>query len=136
MEVRLTDFGLAKSEASSSSTSHAGNASIGTYSYMAPERMQGEVDKKNRKPDIFSYGIVLATLLTGEQAVPAGVGVPAITTHMCAGNRPDLSGCGGRGETGADTVFPGLVRLIEVAWNGDAARHPLPRCPAKRSPCG
>src|SRR5881296_3377911 len=74
--VKLLDFGLAKaftvqSEASSSAspaiTTRATKAGVilGTAAYMAPEQAKGE--KVNKRADIWSWGVVLYELLTGER---------------------------------------------------------------------
>lgn len=64
--VKITDFGIAKfltSPADSSLT--ATGTTIGTFQYMAPERlMDGETDDK--RCDVYSLGVVLYQLLTGQ----------------------------------------------------------------------
>ncbi|OGC76886.1 MAG: hypothetical protein A2Z27_06090 [candidate division Zixibacteria bacterium RBG_16_50_21] len=59
---KITDFGLAKLKGSGTITL-AGKA-LGTAAYMSPEQVQGE--ELDGRSDIFSLGIVLYELLTGQ----------------------------------------------------------------------
>ncbi len=64
-EIKIADFGIAKMETSDLTV--AGNV-IGTPSYMCPEGLAGhEVD---HRADIYSTGMVLFEMLTGEKPTP------------------------------------------------------------------
>ncbi len=61
-QVKVMDFGLAKIKGSLKLTKTS--STLGTLAYMAPEQLQGEaVDARS---DIFSFGVVLYEMLTGE----------------------------------------------------------------------
>jgi Tol biopolymer transport system component/predicted Ser/Thr protein kinase len=61
-QVKVMDFGLAKLRGSLKLTKTS--STVGTLSYMAPEQIQGgEVDARS---DIFSFGVVLYEILTGQ----------------------------------------------------------------------
>ena len=64
--VKLLDFGIARLGKEGESLGHTRTGSIiGTVAYMAPERLQGgTIDGRS---DIFSAGVVLYLLLTGQQ---------------------------------------------------------------------
>ncbi len=61
-QVKVMDFGLAKLKGSLKLTKTS--STVGTLAYMSPEQIQGgEVDARS---DIFSFGIVLYEMLTGQ----------------------------------------------------------------------
>ncbi|MBI4237860.1 MAG: serine/threonine protein kinase [Deltaproteobacteria bacterium] len=61
-EVKIADFGIAKGSHRSLET--AGAQVKGKYAYMAPEQARGE--RVDRRADVFSTGVVLYELLTGQ----------------------------------------------------------------------
>lgn len=68
MRPLLLDFGLARS------WSELGGEGLaaGTPGYMSPEQARGEDHLINNRSDIFSLGVVLYEMLTGQQAFPCG----------------------------------------------------------------
>jgi serine/threonine protein kinase len=60
--VTLTDFGLVKAIRGSETTS--GGMAVGTLKYMAPEQAMGQ--ELDRRSDIYSLGVVVYEMLTGE----------------------------------------------------------------------
>ncbi|ONK58303.1 uncharacterized protein A4U43_C09F10780 [Asparagus officinalis] len=63
MEARITDFGLAK-ELPDANTHITGSSLAGTFGYIAPE-YHGTM-KFTTKSDIYSFGVILAVLVTGK----------------------------------------------------------------------
>lgn len=62
----LMDFGLAKREAGEITMTVDGKI-LGTAAYMSPEQAQGDGHHVDRRTDIYSLGVILFELLTGER---------------------------------------------------------------------
>ncbi|MCR9294962.1 MAG: serine/threonine protein kinase, partial [bacterium] len=75
--VRITDFGLAKSVGVESGLTATG-AALGTPSYMSPEQATGNVREQNRATDIYSLGAILFNLVTGQPPFKAPTVVQTI----------------------------------------------------------
>lgn len=73
-EVKLGDFGIARSTARGPRTS-MGNVLKGKYGYLSPEQVAG--DASDHRSDLFSLGVVLAEMLIGQPLFP-GAGQLAV----------------------------------------------------------
>ena len=76
-EAKILDFGIARLPASDLTT---GGATLGSPSYMAPERMDGA--SPDPRADVFSLGAVLYEMLTGQKAF-GGKDLPTIVRKVC-----------------------------------------------------
>ena len=65
-QPQIMDFGLAKRESGEASMTVQGEI-LGTPAYMSPEQARGESYKVDRRADIYSFGVVLFQMLTGEK---------------------------------------------------------------------
>ena len=64
-EPHLMDFGLARREVGEVTVTMDGQV-LGTPAYMSPEQAEGEAHTADRRSDVYSLGVILFQLLTGE----------------------------------------------------------------------
>jgi tRNA A-37 threonylcarbamoyl transferase component Bud32 len=77
--VKITDFGISKAVGAASSPLTQEGILLGTPSYMSPEQITGrEIDGRS---DLFSVGIILYQLLTGERPF-VGDTIPALLYNI------------------------------------------------------
>ncbi len=65
-DPHLTDFGLARHDEGEVTVTIDGQL-LGTPAFMSPEQARGTVDAIDRRSDVYSLGVVLYELLTGER---------------------------------------------------------------------
>jgi serine/threonine protein kinase/formylglycine-generating enzyme required for sulfatase activity len=72
-QIKIIDFGLAKSIGPNTSSTQAGTiygSVVGTPEYMAPEQADPELHNIDPRADIFSLGVILFEVLTGAKPFP------------------------------------------------------------------
>lgn len=108
--VKVTDFGISRLE--SSVLTQIGSV-IGTPSYMSPEQCRGE--EVDARSDIFSTGIVLYELLSGERPFTGG-SLTEVTYRLINEAAPDLG-----------AKCPGLPVTLVAAVHRALAKQPHER---------
>ena len=86
LEVKITDFGLAKLLAGESSQHTKSHSFLGTPSYMSPEQASGRANQIGPAADLYSLGAIFFELLTGQ---PPFLGeTPMATLRMVLNDQP------------------------------------------------
>jgi serine/threonine-protein kinase len=85
----VMDFGLAR-EWKERGTTATGTA-LGTPHYMAPEQARGEVERLDRRADVYSLGATLYFLLTGAHAIPGDNGLEVLSNIATVEPHPPRS---------------------------------------------
>ncbi|MGH0147624.1 UNVERIFIED_CONTAM: hypothetical protein FKN15_072570 [Acipenser sinensis] len=115
---KLTDFGLAKLMSSVSSVSRESQG--GTISYMPPEAIEDVNYKPTPAYDVFSFGILLWSLITGEKPYSHAKS-SLIKWHIPRGQRPDISHI----DSTAVEKLGDIVELMQSCWDRDQNNRPL-----------
>lgn len=115
-QVKVLDFGLAKSVAKNVLNPNAGESRgsslglvVGTVRYMSPEQLKNE--KLDPRTDIFSFGVVLYEMITGQNPFAKETDAESISAILTA-NLPDK----------ADGP-PGLLEIARKCLSKDRERR-------------
>lgn len=117
--VKILDFGLAKINVATELTEETQTIGaapltvegslLGTVSYMSPEQAQGK--KVDARSDIFSFGVVMYEMLTGNKAFPGDSAITTLTAILRDEVKPIV-------EVVPDAT-PELVEIISLALRKD-----------------
>ncbi|EXC35283.1 Serine/threonine-protein kinase HT1 [Morus notabilis] len=106
--VKVADFGVARVQAQSGVMT----AETGTYRWMAPEVIEHR--PYDHKADVFSFGIVMWELLTGQLPYSSLTPLQAAVGVVQKGLRPPIP----------KNSHPRLAELLERCWQQDPTQRP------------
>lgn len=112
-QVKVMDFGIARAVSETSSTVQQTTAILGTAAYFSPEQAKGET--VDARTDLYSAGVVLYELLTGEVPFTGDSAVAVAYQHVS--ERPTLPS-----ERNPD-ITPAFDRVIMHALAKDRAKR-------------
>ncbi|XP_028419670.1 ankyrin repeat and protein kinase domain-containing protein 1 isoform X2 [Perca flavescens] len=118
LNAKLTDFGLSRISCSVTQVSKDGELLGGTINYMPPEAFESTSYKPTRAFDIYSYGILLWSSVTGKQ--PYENANPYIVMlRIPQGDRPQLDDIKGDAAGLAE-----LTELMKRCWDHKPEQRP------------
>ena len=133
-EVKVADFGIARALDGGESLTQTGNV-MGTAAYFSPEQARGET--VDRRSDLYSLGVVLFEMVTGQR--PFSGSSPVSVAYKHVGEAPPLP-------TTIDTSLPPVLDAVLTNLlakdpadrydNADELRAELQRIGAGQPPLG
>ncbi|KAM9426225.1 receptor-interacting serine/threonine-protein kinase 3 isoform 1-T2 [Pholidichthys leucotaenia] len=121
LNAKLTDFGLAKFSRSTTRVSKKSNEEEGgTIDYMPPEAFTISYNP-TKASDIYSYGILLWSIVTGKQPYPNALS-SIVKLRIPQGDRPSLDEI--RSQTAGIAGLTTLMHVMERCWQPKPENRP------------
>lgn len=120
LNAKLTDFGLSRVARSlSKSVREIDEMEGGTLSYMPPEALKSLNYKPSKAYDIYSYGVLLWSIITGQE--PYGYAASSLVQfRVCKGDRPDASSL----DCSQADGLADIVELMKRCWVKEPSERP------------
>ena len=121
LRAKVADFGLARvlhASVVTTSAHSSAHAPTGTYHWMAPELLRGDAHSRRPPADVYSYGVVLFELLSGQRPwANARSAAEVIAAVGWGGKRVELP-------TGLTSACPLLAALMNRCLATSPAERP------------
>ncbi|XP_061577968.1 receptor-interacting serine/threonine-protein kinase 3-like [Cololabis saira] len=119
LRVKLADFGLSRTSVSALSSSQETQTETGgSYKYMPPEAFNLSY-KPRRSFDIYSYGILLWSIINGEEPYPGKIFIH-VKLSIETGQRPRVDTLSQKNVDGMKEI----VNLMQRCWDADPSKRP------------
>ncbi|XP_051996631.1 receptor-interacting serine/threonine-protein kinase 3 isoform X2 [Xyrauchen texanus] len=120
LNAKLTDFGLSRVARSlSKSVQEKDESEGGTLSYMPPEALNSVNYKPNKASDIYSYGVLLWSIITGKEPYANALS-SLVRFRIPQGDRPDVTSIDHSVAEGLDDI----VQLMSACWTHEPNQRP------------
>lgn len=120
LDAKITDFGLSRvAESVCKYTGMKDEDEGGTLCYMPPEALQSSSYKPSKAFDVYSFGILLWSIITGKEPYD-GVQSSLVRFRIPLGDRPDLASVDRCETEGLDE----LLKLMMQCWDQEPHRRP------------
>ncbi|TSY83947.1 Receptor-interacting serine/threonine-protein kinase 3 [Bagarius yarrelli] len=120
LNAKLTDFGLAKiSKTSSKILEMKDEEAAGTTSYMAPEAFSTAQYAPNFSSDVYSYGILVWSVITGRQPYLSNIS-SLLRFRVKEGDRPDLTSL----DSSLADGLSNIIDLMMQCWDSNPKIRP------------
>ncbi|XP_051757205.1 receptor-interacting serine/threonine-protein kinase 3-like [Ctenopharyngodon idella] len=120
LDAKITDFGLSRVARSVSKCAREKDEDEGgTLSYMPPEALQSINYKASKASDVYSYGVLLWSIITGKEPYD-GVVSSLVRFRIPLGDRPDVTLI----DCGQTEGLEDLLNLMKRCWDQDANKRP------------
>ncbi|XP_033996988.1 receptor-interacting serine/threonine-protein kinase 4-like isoform X1 [Trematomus bernacchii] len=120
LNAKIADFGLSRVSASASNSNKETTGAIGgSFKYMPPEALQSLSYEPVRSFDVYSYGILLWTIATGEDPYPLA-NYDRVALSIPKGDRP----CCKEIEQMKVDGLKELIPLMKECWHGSPNQRP------------
>ncbi|XP_040268134.1 receptor-interacting serine/threonine-protein kinase 4-like [Bufo bufo] len=118
LDVQLTDFGLAKHEASISMS----QSIVGTVAYIPPEAFVSVTYKPTKEFDVYSFAILTWVVLSGQEPYEnVNIELIKVLIPQNQKHRPDLNLVS---KWTSQKMVPEAIQLMQECWDADPGKRP------------